>query len=61
MQCAPMDAAGVVSIWRAGFMEPIFLATVFAIIWLSASLFAEDLETLRDTERRLERCPARIR
>jgi hypothetical protein len=42
-------------------MEPMFLAMVFAIMWLSASLFAADLETLRATERRLERCPARIR
>jgi hypothetical protein len=42
-------------------MEPIFLAAVFAIVWLSASLFAADLETLRAEERRLARCPARIR
>jgi hypothetical protein len=39
-------------------MEPIFLGAVFAIMWLSSSLLAGDLETLRATERRLALCPA---
>ena len=43
--------------WRL-IMEPIFLGLVFGIMWLSASLLAEDLETLHATERRLQRCPA---
>jgi hypothetical protein len=42
-------------------MEPIFLGAVFAILWLSSSLLADDLETLRATERRLQRCPAHVR
>ena len=41
-------------------MEPMFLGAVFMIMWLSASLFAVDIENLRATERRLARCPARI-
>jgi hypothetical protein len=39
-------------------MEPIFLALVFAIMWLSASLLAADIESLNATERRLAVCPA---
>jgi hypothetical protein len=39
-------------------MEPIFLGMVFAIIWLSSSLLADDLESLRAAELRLARCPA---
>jgi hypothetical protein len=42
-------------------MEPLFLAGVFAIMWLSASLFAADIEDERAAERRHARCPARIR
>jgi hypothetical protein len=38
-------------------MEPIFLGTVFVIMWLSASLLADDLETMRAAERRLALCP----
>ena len=38
-------------------MEPIFLGAVFAIMWLSASLLADDLETIRAAERRLAFCP----
>ncbi|WP_395020572.1 hypothetical protein [Dongia sp.] len=38
-------------------MEPIFLGAVFAIMWLSSSLLADDLESLRATEQRLARCP----
>ncbi|GAB2176314.1 hypothetical protein DLREEDagr8_18720 [Dongia sp. agr-C8] len=43
--------------WRR-IMEPIFLAAVFAIMWLSSSLLADDLESLRAAELRLARCPA---
>jgi hypothetical protein len=39
-------------------MDPIFLGMVFAIIWLSSSLLADDLESLRAAEHRLARCPA---
>jgi hypothetical protein len=39
-------------------MEPIFLGAVFAIMWLSATLLAADLETLRAAEQRLALCPA---
>jgi hypothetical protein len=42
-------------------MEPIFLGMVFAILWLSASLFAEDIASARATERRLQRCPVFVR
>lgn len=42
-------------------MEPIFLGLVFAIMWLSTSLLAEDIARHRATERRLARCPAHIR
>ena len=42
-------------------MEPIFLSVVFAIMWLSTSLLADDLATLRATERRLALCPADAR
>jgi hypothetical protein len=42
-------------------MEPIFLGLVFGIMWLSASLLAGDLASLRDAERRLSLCPAYIR
>jgi hypothetical protein len=38
-------------------MEPIFLGAIFAIMWLSASLLADDLETMRAAERRLMLCP----
>ena len=38
-------------------MEPIFLSMMFAIIWLSSSLLAEDIARLHATERRLARCP----
>jgi hypothetical protein len=38
-------------------MEPIFLGVVFGIMWLSASLLAEDLATLRAAVRRLALCP----
>ena len=40
--------------------EPMFLTMVFAIMWLSGSLFAADLEAMRAAERRLQRCPARL-
>ena len=40
---------------------PIFLGVVFAIMWLSGSLFADDLEAMRAEERRLARCPAHVR
>jgi len=43
--------------WRR-IMEPIFLGAVFAILWLSGSLLAQDLATLRAAERRLAVCPA---
>jgi hypothetical protein len=39
-------------------MEPIFLGMVFAIMWLSSTLLADDLESLRAAEHRLARCPA---
>jgi hypothetical protein len=39
-------------------MEPLFLGLVFTIMWLSASLLADDLENMRATERRLALCPA---
>ena len=39
-------------------MEPIFLGAVFAIMWRSASLLADDLETMRAAELRLAACPA---
>lgn len=39
-------------------MEPIFLGTVFAIMWLSSTLLADDLENLHAAELRLARCPA---
>jgi hypothetical protein len=42
-------------------MEPIFLGMVFAILWLSASLLATDIESLNATERRLALCPAHAR
>jgi hypothetical protein len=42
-------------------MEPIFLGVVFAIMWLSGSLFADNLEAMRAAERRLARCPAHVR
>jgi hypothetical protein len=42
-------------------MEPIFLGVVFAIMWLSGSLLAVDLEAMRAAERRLQRCPAHAR
>ena len=42
-------------------MEPLFLGMAFAVMWLSASLFAADLQTLRATERRLQSCPVRVR
>jgi hypothetical protein len=38
-------------------MEPLFLGLVFAIMWLSTSLLAEDLRSLHAAERRLARCP----
>jgi hypothetical protein len=38
-------------------MEPIFLGAVFAIMWLSGSLLADDLETIRAAEHRLAACP----
>ncbi len=41
-------------------MEPIFLGTVFAILWLSASLLAADIESLNATERRLALCPVHV-
>ena len=41
-------------------MDPIFLGMVFAIMWLSSTLLADDLESLRAAEHRLARCPARI-
>jgi hypothetical protein len=42
-------------------MEPIFLGMVFAILWLSASLLAEDIESLNAAERRLALCPVHAR
>ena len=42
-------------------MEPVFLGIVFAIMWLSASLLAADLENLRAAERRLALWPAHAR
>jgi hypothetical protein len=42
-------------------MDPYFLGAFFAIIWLSASLFAADLLTQRETELRLARVPANVR
>jgi|APAra7269096979_1048534.scaffolds.fasta_scaffold20186_2 hypothetical protein len=42
-------------------MEPIFLGVVFAILWLSTSLLAEDIALARATERRLARCPVTVR
>jgi hypothetical protein len=42
--------------WRL-IMEPIFLGAVFAIMWLSSSLLADNLESLRAAEQRLARCP----
>jgi hypothetical protein len=58
---APSGLAGVVSKLEAHIMEPVFLGMVFGIMWLSASLFATDLENLRETERRLARCPKSVR
>jgi hypothetical protein len=42
-------------------MEPIFLGMMFAILWLSASLLAEDIASLRAAEHRLKRCPVFVR
>ena len=42
-------------------MDPIFLGLIFAITWLSASLFATDIQNLQDAERRLALCPASAR
>jgi hypothetical protein len=42
-------------------MEPVFLGLVFVIMWLSGSLLAADLQSLRAAELRLARCPARVR
>lgn len=42
-------------------MGTVFLGMVFAIMWLSASLFAADIRNLHEEERRLARCPARVR
>jgi hypothetical protein len=42
-------------------MEPVFLGMVFAIMWLSASLFAAEVKNLRAAERRHARCPIRVR
>ena len=42
-------------------MEPVFLGMVFAIMWLSGSLFASDLENMREAERRLALCPRSVR
>ena len=42
-------------------MEPVFLGTVFAILWLSGSLFAADIQAFTATERRLARVPVSVR
>ncbi|HVO02001.1 MAG TPA: hypothetical protein VMT54_07350 [Candidatus Cybelea sp.] len=42
-------------------VEPLFLAVVFAIVWLSGSLLAEDIRTWHATKRRLQHCPVRVR
>ncbi len=42
-------------------MDPLFLATIFGIMWLSSSLLVRDVEEMRAAERRLERCPAHVR
>jgi formate hydrogenlyase subunit 4 len=41
-------------------VEPLFLGAVFAIMWLSGSLFAEDIQAWHEAERRVERCPKRL-
>jgi hypothetical protein len=58
---APLRRRRVVSTLEADIMEPVFLGIVFAIMWLSASLLAADLENLRAAERRLALCPAHAR
>ncbi|HVM83183.1 MAG TPA: hypothetical protein VMW18_04790 [Candidatus Binatia bacterium] len=42
-------------------VETVFLAVVFAIMWLSGSLFAEDIQTWHAAERRRHYCPVRVR
>jgi len=39
---------------------PFFLLAVFGIMWLSASLFAQDIQSWHDAERRLQRCPVHL-
>jgi len=42
-------------------VETVFLAVVFAIMWLSGSLFAEDIQAWHAAERRRHYCPVRVR
>lgn len=42
-------------------VEPLFFVAVAAIFLLSGSLFAHDVRAWHATERRLQRCPVRVR
>lgn len=42
-------------------MEPVFIAVVMGILFLSGSLLAEDVRSLHAAERRRRLCPAYAR
>jgi hypothetical protein len=39
---------------------PLFLIGIFAIMWLSGSLLAQDLRAYHEAELRMRRCPKRL-
>ncbi|HVT52800.1 MAG TPA: hypothetical protein VHE77_14570 [Dongiaceae bacterium] len=39
---------------------PLFLGAIFAIMWLSGSLLAQDIRAYHEAELRVRRCPKRL-